>query len=194
MKPKTLLPSVSIAILYHAGTKADDEDTLKCVKGIEESLIHSGHTVHKQAVTKDNWQEAIKTPGDVVFNLVEDDNWELYVTVGLALEDMGRVQVGHDKTSFQYVTHKAGIKRQMKKLGIRTPKSIIVDRQSNLKHTLTYPVIVKPSEQHAGIGISQASIVNDDAALKQQAETIFKKFPGEIILEEFIRAAKFMSR
>lgn len=186
MKPITFPRPISVAILYHAGTKDDDVDTLKCVRSIKEAFTRLGHTVNDVVVTKDNWRTAAKIPGDVVFNLVEDDQWELYKTVGKYLEKLGRPQVGHDLASFAHVTKKASIKRQMKKHDISTPNFMIVNAKSTRTHHVQYPVIVKPSEQHAGIGISQDSVVRDDAALAKQVQYLFDHFPGEVIIEAFV--------
>ena len=108
---KNKLPVPSVAILYYKGSKHDDEDTWENVKSIAGSLKRSRITVRKIAVTRKNWKKAIRTEGDVVFNLVEDDTWELYVKIGHALEKLKRAQVGHDMNSFRYSTRKTWLKR-----------------------------------------------------------------------------------
>lgn len=189
MKILSFSQPISVAILYYAGTSDDDLDTMQAAKGIEKSLTRLGHSVRKRAVTKKNWLRAVKTPGDVVFNLVEDDTWELYLKVGKRLEAMGRAQVGHDMKCLKYTTRKALIKRRMKQLGIRTPNYKIIDRTSktSLPDGLKFPMIVKPSAQHAGIGISQDSVVVIQDALDKQMKSIFDQFPGEIVIEEYIQ-------
>ncbi|MCL4359828.1 ATP-grasp domain-containing protein [Patescibacteria group bacterium] len=179
---------MSVVILVYVGTHEDDDDTMECAKGIEKALRKTGHAVRKVRVTKKNWKKAVRTPGDVVFNLVEDETWELYVKVGQKLETLGRAQVGHDMKCFLYATKKAWIKRRMKKLGISTPPFRIFNRRSDVSHVrgLDYPVIVKPSHQHAGIGISQDSVVIDKGELEDQVRDVFAGYPGEVIAEEYI--------
>ena len=101
---------ISIAILYYGGEAGDELDTEEAVRGIEEALEENGHVVRTMRVDEKNWLKAVKIPGEVVFNLVEDPMWELYVKVGQRLEMLGRAQVGHDMKCFKYATRKAWVK------------------------------------------------------------------------------------
>jgi D-alanine-D-alanine ligase len=187
MKPITLPHPFSALILYHHGDKDDDEDTRMCAKGLAEALRKRGHTVRKIIVTDKNWRKAVRMPGDVVFNLVEDDSWSLYRKVGHRLEELGRAQVGHDMKGFRFATSKAWVKRKMRAEEVSTPNFKIFNRRSNFIHRLKYPLIVKPSNQHAGIGISQASVVNTLEELKDQVSAILAEYKGEVVVEEFIK-------
>lgn len=188
MKPIAFRKSLSALILYHKGSKDDDEDTRLCAKGVAEALRKRGHAVKKIAVTEKNWRRAVQLPGDVVFNLVEDDTWNLYLRVGHRLEQLGRAQVGHDMKSFRYAINKSWVKRKMTKGHIATPQYKIYNRRSTINAGgLLYPLIVKPSNQHAGIGISQASVVNTFSQLKKRVEYILDQYPGEVIVERFIK-------
>lgn len=188
MKSRFLSRPISVVILYYAGTNADDEDTIEGVKGIAESLKRIGYPAKKVRVTKKNWKHAVKTPGDVVFNFVEDETWELYEKVGKRLEALGRAQVGHDTKSFRYTNNKALIKRRMQKLKISTPKfKIFRDASSINNDKLTYPLILKPVREHAGIGISQNSVVKTEKEFKRRMKFLAKNFPGEVIAEEYIK-------
>lgn len=178
----------SAAILYYAGTHDDDKDTLEAVKGLEEALQRLKIPVTKTAVNRENWQKAVKIPGDVVFNFVEDDTWELYLSVAERLEDLHRAQVGHDLSGLKYTIEKALIKKSLAKLGLSTPEFKIFKRKSKISDMgLKYPLIIKPSHQHAGIGISQRSVVTNFSELVKQVKYLLANFPGEVIAEEFIK-------
>ncbi|EKD66903.1 MAG: D-ala D-ala ligase C-terminus family [uncultured bacterium] len=188
MKPIPFRKSLSALILYYKGPHDDDEDTVMCAKGIAEALRKRGHAVKKICVTEKNWRKAAQIPGDVVFNLVEDDDWKLYLRVGHRLEQLGRVQVGHDMKSFRYSINKASVKRKMAGAHVNTPAFKIFNRRSPIRsYQLSYPLIVKPSRQHAGIGISQDSVVNNLTELKKRVAYLFSHYPGEVIVEEFIK-------
>ncbi|MFH0749405.1 MAG: ATP-grasp domain-containing protein [Candidatus Gottesmanbacteria bacterium] len=188
MKPISFRTSLSALILYYNGPKDDDEDTRLCAKGIAEALRKRGHVVKKIAVTPKNWRRVVKLPGDVVFNLVEDDSWKLYLQVGHRLEQLGRTQVGHDMKSFRYATNKAWVKRKMTQGYISTPPYKIFNRRSKITTgSLSYPLIVKPSHQHAGIGISQDSVVNNFSQLTERVQYILAQYPGEVIVEKYIK-------
>lgn len=187
MTPLAFDYPITVAILYYAGVGGDMEDGIECASGIAEALEEQGHQVHLVQVNEHNWRKAVRTPGEVVFNLVEDDNWELYVKVGLKLEQLGRAQVGHDMQVFKYATKKARVKRRMQALGISTSAFRVLNRRSSLSvRGLEYPLIVKPSGQHAGIGISQDSVVIDQDELTARVKYLFKHFPGEVVVEEFV--------
>jgi D-alanine-D-alanine ligase len=188
MTPLLLKYPVSVAILYFEGTAADIVDTLECVEGIKDALISKGHMVRTMAVSAKNWRQAVRLPGEIVFNLVEDYGWVLYNKVGQRLEEQGRAQFGHDLNTFKYVTKKARVKRRLQRLGIPTPKFKIYNRRSKISdiRSLEYPVIVKPSGEHAGVGISQDSVVIDHEELTDRVKYLFKNFPGEVLAEEYI--------
>src|SRR3989339_919374 len=121
MTPISFDYPISIAILYYDGEAEDLKDTQNAARGLEEALEEQGHMVRTLQVTEKNWRKAVKLPGQVVFNFVEDETWKLYTKVGLRLEELGRAQMGHDIPCFKYVTKKARGKRRMKRLGISTP-------------------------------------------------------------------------
>lgn len=188
MKPIAFHTSLSALILYYHGSNHDDEDTKLCAKGIVEALRKRGHKVKKIAVTKKNWRRAVQLPGDVVFNLVEDDTWDLYKKVGHRLEQLGKAQVGHDMKSFHYAISKAWVKRKLATEHISTAPFKIFNRRSPIRiSNLSYPLIVKPSNQHAGIGISQDSVVNTFEELQTRIRYVFENFPGEVVIEKFIQ-------
>lgn len=188
MTPLSFDYPISVAILYFGGTSGDLEDTVQSVEGIKKALEERGHLVRTKRVDKTNWRQAIRLPGEVVFNLVEDDYWELYTKVGLGLEKLGRAQIGHDMRCFLYATKKARVKRRMARAGVATSPFRIFNRRSKIHAVrgLTYPLIVKPSGQHAGIGISQDSVVIDQAELEERVKYLLGSFPGEVVVEEFI--------
>jgi len=171
---------LSVAILYFSGTHQDDKDTISGVKGIEESLRRTGHPVQKVIVTKKNLQQALATPGDIVFNFVEDDTWELYEKIGYGLEKLHRAQVGHDITGLKYAVRKSPMKHIMKKMHISTPNYEIFAESSKRIHpgNLRFPIIIKPANQHAGIGISQHSVVTREKEFLAQVKHMIRTYPG----------------
>lgn len=180
---------ISVAILYLDDTSTGDMlDEVECAKAVCEALESKGHLVRLVPVTKKNWKQAVRTPGDVVFNMVQDETWELYTKVAFRLEWMGRATFGFDHSSMSFMMKKAFLKRKMHRLGIATPRFKIYNRRSRFSdiRSLEYPVIVKPSGLHAGYGISQDSVVIDGDELYDRVQFLFKNYPGEVIAEEYI--------
>ena len=59
-------------------------------------------------------------------------------------------------------------------------------RQPRLPKRLSYPAIVKSLTQEASIGISQASVVDDEAKLKERVQIIHDSIKTDAIIERFI--------
>src|SRR3989344_1463658 len=188
MTPLSFDYPISVAILYLSGNDGDLAETLEAVKNIGKALEAQGHTVRVKEVNQKNWREAVRTPGEVVFNLVEDHGFVLYMKVARAIEELGRAQVGLDMGCFKYVVSKSKMKRRMLVNGVSTPDFKIFNRRSKFSNVrrLEYPLIVKPSGEHAGIGISQDSVVIDGDELKDRVKYLFGHFPGEVVAEEYI--------
>lgn len=188
MTPVSFDYPIRVAILYCGGDAGDLKDAQDAAWGIQEALEERGHMVRTMEVTEKNWRKAVRLPGEVVINIVEDETWELYTKVGLRLETLGRAQLGVDTRCFKYILKKARVKRRMRRLGIATPDFRIFNRRSKISQVrgLEYPLMVKPSGQHAGIGISQDSVVIDQQELAERVKYLFKTYPGEVIAEEFV--------
>jgi D-alanine-D-alanine ligase len=59
-------------------------------------------------------------------------------------------------------------------------------RQPRLPKRLSYPAIVKSLTQEASIGIAQASVVDDEAKLKERVQFIHDSIKTDAIIEGFI--------
>jgi D-alanine-D-alanine ligase len=59
-------------------------------------------------------------------------------------------------------------------------------RKPLLPKRLTFPLIVKPLTQEASIGIAQASVVPDDAKLRERVQFIHDSIRTDAIIEQFV--------
>jgi D-alanine-D-alanine ligase len=59
-------------------------------------------------------------------------------------------------------------------------------RKPRLPKRLTYPAIVKSLTQESSIGISQASVVEDEAKLRERVQFIHESIKTDAIIEQFI--------
>jgi D-alanine-D-alanine ligase len=59
-------------------------------------------------------------------------------------------------------------------------------RKPRLSKRLTFPMIVKPLTQEASIGISQASVVEDDAKLRERVQFIHDSIATDAIVEQYV--------
>jgi D-alanine-D-alanine ligase len=188
MEGMKIVYPVSLAVLYFVGQGEDMSDTLDTVLTLTTTMKQMGHMVRTVEVTKRNWQKAVMVAGDVVINLVEDDDYSLYVKVAKRLEEIGRAQMGHDMKSLKYVVRKSNVKAALIKAGLATPAFRVFRKGTEVKNVrgLKFPVIVKPSSQHASVGISQDSIVANQEQLMARVKYLFAHVGSEVVAEEFI--------
>ena len=59
-------------------------------------------------------------------------------------------------------------------------------RKTPLPRRMRYPMIVKPQTQEASIGISQASVVDDETHLRERVQFIHDSIATDAIVEEYI--------
>lgn len=71
---------------------------------------------------------------------------------------------------------------------IRVPRFAVFPHRRTVRRPkrLAFPLIVKALDEHASMGISQASIVNDDAALAERVEFIQRNVSPSAIAEQYI--------
>jgi D-alanine-D-alanine ligase len=129
-------------------------------------------------------------PADVVFNLAERFRGQsaLDYTVAAVLEMLDMPYTGASSEGLMLARDKALTKKVLAYEGIRIPhfmvchQGTLVQRPSDLR----FPLIVKPLDEDASVGIAQASVVRDDDALKERVSFIHDKFDTDAIVEEFI--------
>ena len=173
----------SVLVLYYGGKSGDLQDTVNAIKGIGETLIKMKYEYLIQEVNNNNWQEAIKIPGDVVFNFVEDEDWSLYKKVVSGLERLKRVQFGHSKYIIKYLVDKNIVKKRLSECGLHTPKYVYVNKSNTSgMEDLNFPVILKPVGQHAAVGISQKTVFENINKLRKY----LIRYTGEYLAEEYI--------
>jgi D-alanine-D-alanine ligase len=71
---------------------------------------------------------------------------------------------------------------------IPVPEFAVVSRgrKARVPKRLSFPMIVKPLTQEASIGISQASVVEDEPKLKERVQFIHESIKTDAIIEQFI--------
>jgi D-alanine-D-alanine ligase len=76
---------------------------------------------------------------------------------------------------------------------IRTPKFVVYPLWRAFKPTkrLEYPMVVKSVSEEASLGISQASLVTNDAKLKDRVQFIHDHVKSDALVEEYIEGREF---
>src|SRR4051794_16908528 len=160
---------------------------------VARALIQKGHEVRFLGFKGDLDQlsQGLRAaPADVVFNLTERfrDKSALDYSVAALLEMLDMPYTGASSEGLMLARDKALTKKVLAYQGIRIPHFMVcplgaeVQRPSDIR----FPLIVKPLDEDASVGISQASVVRDDAALTERVAFIHERFTTDAIVEEFI--------
>jgi D-alanine-D-alanine ligase len=126
----------------------------------------------------------------MVFNLSERFRGKsaLDYTVVAILEMLGIPFTGASTEGLILARDKALTKKVLAYHGILIPHFMVcpigqpIQRPSDLR----FPLIVKPQDEDASVGIAQSSVVRDDDALNSRIQFIHEKIGTDAIVEEFI--------
>ncbi len=184
----TLIPpddaaSVSQAVLDECRTEFDVVQQLKALQ----------HEVRCLGLG-DNLQELINTvqafKPHVVFNLAEE--FQGIVShdqhVVSLLELLRQPYTGCNPRGLTLSRDKALAKRMLMAHGIATPPFLVLEKHQRVPahHGLRFPLFVKSVTDDASYGIAKASLVHDNAALKQRVAFIHEQIGSAALVEEFI--------
>jgi D-alanine-D-alanine ligase len=129
-------------------------------------------------------------PFDVVFNLTERfrDQSALDYTVAGMLEMLGVPYTGAGPSGLILSRHKALTKMVLNHHDVRTPRFIEIEEGTPCQRPsdLRFPLIVKPVDEDASVGIARASVVRDDGALGERVAFVHERLKTSAIVEEFI--------
>ncbi|MEI7848351.1 MAG: D-alanine--D-alanine ligase [Chloroflexota bacterium] len=142
---------------------------------------------------KQEIDELINKGVDIFVNLCDGTPDDDLSGIGLVnyLEERGVAFTGADSRFFDPTRQE--MKMAARKSNVPIPGSFFVDRISDLSffdHQLRFPLLVKPSNGYASVGLSRESRVEDFRSMHYQTENILSRFEGALI-EEFIEGREF---
>jgi D-alanine-D-alanine ligase len=132
-------------------------------------------------------------PPDAIFNLFEGlaDRPYTETTVASILEWLGIPFTGCSAETLTLARDKMRTKYLLRGAGLPTPKFFAVDSLPCPKSEIPFPVILKPANHDASVGIEQGSVVSDQKALNERVELVLKRYGGTALVEQFIRGREF---
>jgi D-alanine-D-alanine ligase len=156
-------------------------------------LKKMGHNVEPLGVLSD--LEPIRKGLDefkpnIVFNLLEefDSNptWDQHVVSYLELKKVP--YTGCNPRGLTLARDKALSKKILSYHRIPVPKFQVFEKNQKIKlrKDMEFPVIVKSLIEEASMGISQASVVKDQASLKDRVQFIHQNLDTDAIVEQYI--------
>lgn len=129
-------------------------------------------------------------PVDAVFNLSERfrNVSALDYAIAGVLEMLGLPYTGAGADGLMLARNKALTKMVLMHHGVRVPHFVVCPRGAPVRRPsdLRFPLIVKPLDEDASVGISRASVVRDDHALVERVAFVHERVRTHAIVEEFI--------
>ncbi len=163
-----------------------ESDVLRALRSL-------GHTVEHLAIYDDLdllRQKVASYAPDVIFNLADQfkNNRAFDQNIVSYLELHGVPFTGCGSTALTLCKNKAISKKILGYHGIRVPDFATVargDRPARPKR-LKFPILVKPLNEEASLGIAQASFVETDEQFNERVQFIHDSISADAIAEEYI--------
>ncbi len=175
-------------------TREVENNLLDMAKSVSKALIENGYDV--VLVNADDKMISVmkkEKPG-IIFNLAErfNGNPDLTPHVAALLEMNNIPFTGASHIIFAICDDKVRAKELMQYYNIPTPNfQVFESGNEKLDKELKFPLIVKPSNTHDSIGISNDSVVYNEKDMKAKAGIIIREVKQRAIAEEYIGGREF---
>ena len=164
---------------------------------LETAIKSNGHDVVRLSLADsvDPVLEAVRRDRpDLVFNVAESFGGRsaLESNVAALLNLLGLHYTGSSPAGLILAGDKTLTKKVLTFHGILTARFATVFRGSvDWAGDINFPLILKPPQEDASLGITQKSIVNDVQELLQTMSSLQQEYQGPVLAEEFIDGREF---
>jgi D-alanine-D-alanine ligase len=186
---------MKVTLLHTADALEPPEDPV--LRQLTTALQTLGHEVDSLAVDADV-EPLVKTlkkdAPDLVFNLAESFGGKsaLESNVAALLNLLGLRYTGSSPAGLLVAGDKSLTKKILGFHGIRTPQFATVYRGAvDWAGDISFPVIVKPPQEDASLGISATSVVREIKDLFSRIHELQDEYQQPVLVEEFIDGREF---
>ncbi len=192
------MPSPKILVLYNQPIlptdhpdAASEHSVVDVAEDVGAILREAGFHISFLALQEDPVQlvnEIRRLKPAAVFNLhegsIHDGETETYVAC--ILEWLQVPFTGSPARTLSLAHAKHLTKRILIGAGLATPGFFVVERLPVPRRTSDWPVIVKPAQQDASVGMDQESVVTSQRQLERRVAYILEEYGPPVLVEEFI--------
>jgi len=168
-----------------------EQQVLFTVDIVSKNLSQAGYAVRRLGVGTDpqvllDGMRDIRP--DVIFNLFEGlpDQGATEAFVAGLLEWSGIPFTGSPFATLSLARCKHLCKFLFRGVGLPTPEFMVVEDLPIPECRLQWPLIVKPAQEDASVGLDQGSVVTDLSALNERVAQLLKIYGPPVLVEEFI--------
>lgn len=198
---------MNIALVYNARPEEYDRndprlekhiegDEWKTIEAVGQAIESHHHSVSYFKVD-DLIYETLKSQKskiDLIFNLAEgvSGGADREAQLPMIAEILGIPHTGPTPLSAALILDKSRAKEIWRANGVRTADSqLFTSPSTKLAKSLSYPLIVKPSNEGSGIGIKSNSIVKTEAELRAAVKHIFEEYRQGALVETYLPGREF---
>ena len=169
-----------------------DAEGDEVVDDVANALAELGHRIVRLGFAEDVVETAVAlrdSGADLVFNLTESFAGKSALDSGIAslLNLLNLRYTGSSHAGLLLAGDKVLAKRILSFHGIPTPEFATLHRGAlESADALTFPLIVKPPQEDASIGITTTSVVTNVNELLAQLDEIHREYLGPILVERYI--------
>jgi D-alanine-D-alanine ligase len=201
------MPKYRIALIYNAFGETlpevrSDQGGMwhlrRLVLSLARALRRLGHTVSLVPLADDLaafQRRLLRLAPDVVFNQYDDVvHGALYeMRVATLVRMMGFPLTGSPALGLGLSRYKFMCASLMQGAGIPIPpRTTLLERIGDVdRHEWQFPIIVQASQEHAGIGLDQHSVVTSKKALRRKVRTIITDYKQPALAQRFLNGREF---
>jgi len=186
---------VKITVLHSKDALAPPIDPL--LGQLDAALAENGHTTRRLAVddaVQPLIDELTKEQPELVFNLAESFRGKsaLESNVAALLNLLDLRYTGSSPAGLILAGDKTLTKKVLAFHGIQSAKFATMYRgQVDWSGDIKFPLLVKPPQEDASLGITQKSVVNDVKELLDVISSTQQEYQSPVLVEEFIDGREF---
>lgn len=186
---------MKIVLLHTADALEPPVDPV--IEQLGDALRSLDHTVSTQVVDRDVVPvvDALRRNGpDLVFNIAESFGGKsaLESNVAALLNLLGLKYTGSSPAGLLLAGDKSLTKKVLRFHGIQTPEFATLYRGAvDWAGDLTFPVIVKPPQEDASLGITSASVVHELKDLFSRIDALQSEYQQPVLVEQFVEGREF---
>ncbi|HJR62549.1 MAG TPA: ATP-grasp domain-containing protein [Gemmatimonadaceae bacterium] len=186
---------MKVVLLHTADAEGPPRDPV--IEQLLEAIRGHGHDVAPLVV--DRSVEPVvaalrRHEPDLVFNLAESFGGKsaLESNVAALLNLLDLRYTGSSPAGLMLAGDKALAKKVLSFHGVKTPQFAAVFRGAvDWADDIAFPVIIKPPQEDASIGVSSASVVTDIRQLLERIDAIYSEFQQPALVEQFVDGREF---
>jgi D-alanine-D-alanine ligase len=186
--------SLRVALLYDVASDAADAAPDLTIGATLDAVAHAlgadGHAVTRVAVAGDGTWLARLGDSDVAFNLCEGVHGDAQAEARViaALELCGVPFTGAGSWTAALCLRKPAVNALLERAGLPVPPFAVVrsTRELAAAGVVTgFPCVVKPAAEDASIGVTQASVARDPAALAARGAEMLARW-DELVVQRYV--------